>query len=803
MNPPPEAQRIVRLLRLLTGSALAVVTIATGLVDWELAGMRRERVRAAAEHDRLLSVLRTIQEGATAGRKDLEAALDERAGWRPDAPSAAVAFAAALHAQVNLPANAGLAGPLHELDEEAAHLKALAASASAWRASYEAVCGDLRERRTLGQVRQLLGRLRDGAEALEGGRPIEGSRDFNRHLAEVSRLVEVLGGENRPEGLTELADRQFTPLLAALERFTRRLAAADGAEQAPQPGTIGELRRALFGGTSANAAARDEISEAGGGLIFLHQEALRLGREREKLRNQVEAVNRSIDLGVAELMNAANLRDAGLGEAMDLRAAAGLRHLITFGAGSAVLFLLLAWRISRGIRAQVLVIDQARAEAEASRRTLQQLMAEQQRAAGELAESHWELQLSEQRYRCLSDSVPIGIFDSSSDGQLRYFNPKWLELTGLTLEEALGTGWKRSVHPDDAPRVFADWEAALRGMRTIDSELRYVRPTGEVRWGHARSAPIRSENGELLGHVGTVEDVTERKATEAKLEQMHRELREASRQAGMAEVAVSVLHNVGNVLNSVNISSACVTEGLRKSKAPSLGRVVALLREHEADLGAFFTGDSRSRLIPGFLAELDEVLAGEHAAALKELRNLQASIDHIKEIVATQQAHARLSGATEQVCLEDLVEDTLRLNADVFARHEIEVVRDFAPVPPVSVDKHKVLQIMVNLVRNAKHACTAVNRPDRRLALRISNGSGMVRVAVSDNGIGIPPENLTRVFTHGFTTKKNGHGFGLHSGALAAREMGGTLRVESAGPGCGATFTLELPANPAQPHEPA
>jgi PAS domain S-box-containing protein len=301
---------------------------------------------------------------------------------------------------------------------------------------------------------------------------------------------------------------------------------------------------------------------------------------------------------------------------------------------------------------------------------------------------------------------------------------------------------------------------------------------------------------ENVGMVINFRDITARKQAEAELENVHKQLLETSRQAGMAEVASSVLHNVGNVLNSVNISSTCVADNLRKSKAGTLGRVVAILREHEKDLGAFFTTDPRARELPGFLAQLADRLAVERATALQELAQLQKNIEHIKDIVAMQQTYARISGVTETVQITDLIEDTLRMNVESFAHHEVRVVRDFAEVPPVTVEKHKILQILVNLVRNAKHACQATERVDKTMTLRVFNGDGHVKVAVSDNGIGIPPDNLARIFNHGFTTKKDGHGFGLHSGALAAKEMGGALRVESKGIGEGATFILEIPCHP-------
>jgi signal transduction histidine kinase len=114
------------------------------------------------------------------------------------------------------------------------------------------------------------------------------------------------------------------------------------------------------------------------------------------------------------------------------------------------------------------------------------------------------------------------------------------------------------------------------------------------------------------------------------------------------------------------------------------------------------------------------------------------------------------------------------------------------------LDKHKALQILVNLVSNARRACSDSGRADKRLTLRLASGDGRVRLSVADNGAGIPAENLTRIFNHGFTTRKDGHGFGLHSGALAARELGGSLLAHSDGVGLGATFTLELPLSPAE-----
>jgi signal transduction histidine kinase len=289
-------------------------------------------------------------------------------------------------------------------------------------------------------------------------------------------------------------------------------------------------------------------------------------------------------------------------------------------------------------------------------------------------------------------------------------------------------------------------------------------------------------------------EIVERKRVQAEAEQAHHELLSISRQAGMAEVATGVLHNVGNVLNSVNVGAHVLAEKLRTSRLGNLSKAIDLIRVHEMDLAAFLTKDPKGQQLPQYLSKLVQHLAAQHDGALKELGELSQNVDHIKQIVTMQQSYARISGVIEQVRPADLVEDALRLNAAGLARDGIELVKDYDPrVPDLRIDKHKVLQILVNLVRNAKHACEEGRNHQKRLNIRVANGEGRVKISINDNGIGIPPENLTRIFTHGFTTRKDGHGFGLHSGALAAKELGGALSAHSEGSGLGATFTLELP----------
>jgi signal transduction histidine kinase len=301
---------------------------------------------------------------------------------------------------------------------------------------------------------------------------------------------------------------------------------------------------------------------------------------------------------------------------------------------------------------------------------------------------------------------------------------------------------------------------------------------------------------EALNHG--IENVVKERTRE--LEETHKQLVATSRQAGMAEVATSVLHNVGNVLNSVNVSVSVISEQIKESKTGNMGKVVSMIQEHSDDLGAFLTEDPKGQQLPKYIAQLADYMTQEKAAVINEIDSLRKNIDHVKDIVAMQQTYARVSGVTEVIKVTDLVEDALRMNASALIRHDVHFFRDFAEnLPEITVDKHKALQILVNLIRNAKQACDARGGEDKRLTMRVTNGDNGVHIALVDNGIGIPRENLSRLFQHGFTTKKDGHGFGLHTSCLAAKEMGGSLTGESDGPGKGATFTLELPCLPPPP----
>ena len=303
-----------------------------------------------------------------------------------------------------------------------------------------------------------------------------------------------------------------------------------------------------------------------------------------------------------------------------------------------------------------------------------------------------------------------------------------------------------------------------------------------------RTAKLTAANKRLA------READKRKKAKTQLQTAQEKLVETARRVGMAEVATDVLHNVGNVLNSVSVTTESIQKRIRNSKVSYLADVVGLLEEHANELGTFMTTEEPGKKLPAFLANLSKELVEEQENCLGALKTLTEHVEHMADVIQLQQSYNKTKGLTESVSIAELVEDAIRISTNALTRDNVQVKRELADLPLILLDRHKVLQILTNLISNAKYALSESNRDDKMLVIRVKEPEGgQIRIEVCDNGMGIAKRNLTRIFEHGFTTNKNGHGFGLHSAALAASEMDGSLSVHSDGRGKGAAFTIELP----------
>ncbi len=393
------------------------------------------------------------------------------------------------------------------------------------------------------------------------------------------------------------------------------------------------------------------------------------------------------------------------------------------------------------------------------------------------------------------ENVPDNVYFKDRESRFIAVSRSQLKVFGLSrVDEIVGRTDFDFFDEAHARQARADEKRILETGEPLLGKLeKETWPDGRVTWVITHKLPLRDESGTIIGTFGISKDVTEARQTEEALETARKELIDASRLAGMAEVATGVLHNVGNVLNSLNVSATVIGTTLREWKVDSLEKLSSLLNAQGENLGAFLTQDPRGRRVPELVTALAQHFAEERSRLLKELHALQEGIDHVKDIVAMQQAYATIVSVSEALDGADLMEDAVRMNSAALTRHDVRVVRDYREAPLVQVEKGRVLQILVNLIRNAKYACDDGAPAEKQITLRVVPNGDQVDLVVEDNGVGIPQENLTRIFQHGFTTRANGHGFGLHSSAIAAREMRGSLTVHSDGAGRGARFTLSVP----------
>ena len=413
----------------------------------------------------------------------------------------------------------------------------------------------------------------------------------------------------------------------------------------------------------------------------------------------------------------------------------------------------------------------------------------------ELSQANAELEYNEKRVRAIVESASDGIFTIDGHLTIQSVNRAAESIFGYSADELIGQNSQILMAATDGTRNAAVLAEYIGNEdRTLLGERREVE--GVRRDGTRFPMELTICEAALRDQIvftGFVRDLTAFKEAETQLLQMNDQLVEASRRAGMAEVANNVLHNVGNVLNSVNVAAALLNETVRNSEVRDLNRVLQLIAEHQDDLGDFMTRDPRGVHLPAYLIEAGRVLGDEQASLLDKLQSLTKNIDHIKNIVSTQQSYAGMSGVEQVVELDELLDDALNINVGSLDRHHISVSKEYDNLPAVTLDKQKAMQILINLIGNAKHAIRDADTDDGQIQLRIVRKENWVILQVTDNGVGITPDNLEKIFRHGFTTKKDGHGFGLHSAVLAAKEMGGSLTASSNGAGTGATFTLKLP----------
>ena len=319
----------------------------------------------------------------------------------------------------------------------------------------------------------------------------------------------------------------------------------------------------------------------------------------------------------------------------------------------------------------------------------------------------------------------------------------------------------------------------------------------KFRWLYISGNPQQTKDGTPIRYLsGIAMDITRRKESEEELHKLNQQIVASARRAGMAEIATSVLHNIGNILNSVNVSVELIQKYIEKSDVENIISAMQMINEHLPSIENFLTKDPKGKLLPVYFSETKKMMETNSGHLQSEIARLKNSILHIKEIVAMQNTLSGISQVIENVSPSELIDTAVQHIEASLKKNGIVLEKKYAVNSRIKTDKNKVLQIIINLLQNAKDALV-VSNPESAKQITISTcltaDKKNIEIIVADTGLGISPENLMRIFTFGFTTKAKGHGFGLHSSALLTKELGGTLDAKSEGIGRGATFVLSLP----------
>ncbi|HKE18071.1 MAG TPA: ATP-binding protein [Kofleriaceae bacterium] len=363
----------------------------------------------------------------------------------------------------------------------------------------------------------------------------------------------------------------------------------------------------------------------------------------------------------------------------------------------------------------------------------------------------------------------VAAIEAATRGDLR----RALQLAQLASRATTGSGeiarLGAAIHA-----LIQDWQNSIREKEGLLAELQLSQ------------AEVEEMNDRLRG------EIEDRKRAETQLASLQAELVRTARAAGMSEVATGVLHNIGNVLNSINVASVSLRERIDESRSERAAQAAAMLVDRRDDIGHFLTADPRGVKVPAYLLALARHQTDLNRELAREADSLCDFVSHVTTVMNTYQSYGSSSSVLERLAIAEIVEAASKIMRPSFERHGIELACINTDDPRISTDRHKVLQIVINLLSNARDAVRAM-KGDRRVEIRVeSSGGGRARISVCDNGVGICREDLAKIFGYGYTTKPDGHGFGLHTSANAARELGGYLHSESQGLGLGATFVLEL-----------
>ena len=309
---------------------------------------------------------------------------------------------------------------------------------------------------------------------------------------------------------------------------------------------------------------------------------------------------------------------------------------------------------------------------------------------------------------------------------------------------------------------------------------------------NSMTGKLRASYEQLEQHSKDLEHKVEERTDDLKMAQA--KLLQQAHEAGMAEMAVGILHNIGNAITPAKVSTALLIKRINESR----------IRNHIKDMMARFgdilskpnsSSQEETEKLKQIVEVLPDAVIEEFDHINSEVKRIRDKHEHIESIIHLQLRYARLSGNVENVNVNKVVLDSLEMLDESITKYSVTLIKDLDPnLPPIKSEKSKLLQVVVNLVKNGVEAMRDADSVERTLAISTHTDSSGENIAISikDTGMGFAPEDKKKLFTYGYTTKKTGSGFGLHSCANFLIANKGSIEAISDGPGTGAEFIVHL-----------
>ncbi len=291
----------------------------------------------------------------------------------------------------------------------------------------------------------------------------------------------------------------------------------------------------------------------------------------------------------------------------------------------------------------------------------------------------------------------------------------------------------------------------------------------------------------------------ELRETLQKLVEAQRRLLDQAHDAGMAEMAANLMHQVGNNLNNM-VSSAEQVVLLADGGQPIelLQRLNGLLEEHETDLATFLTEDERGRKLPDALRRLVGHLAEWRHEIHGESVQLATQVDKLGEVLRAQEQFLQVPRFKTKTDINQTVAEMLEMEETYFKNQGIFVRSELNPLPPLSLEKPRLCHVLLFVLKNAAEALLQHEQLSTRwISVETNLDEDGCVITVEDNGIGMDRNQLQHMYREGYSTKENHLGFGLHYCGNTMREMGGRIEIDSAGVARGARVRLWLPLDEA------